>query len=177
MATSAKLLGAEEYVVLETRTHAKALILPSLGLILTGGLLGLGTALIPSAYRPGGQLAVSVLALVLAVWWALLPFLRWRTRTYTITNFRLITRQGIVNKTGKDLPLMRINDVSYERTLMDRMLGCGTLYIQTAAEGAIVLDDVPDVERVHVSLTELIFGTARRGPTGSNPRGQQFGSR
>ena len=55
------------------------------------------------------------------------------------------------------LPLLRINDVSYQRSLMDRILGCGTLYIQTAAEGAVVLDDVPDVEHVHLVLTGLLF--------------------
>ena len=55
---------------------------------------------------------------------------------------------------------MRINDVSYQRSLLDRMLGCGTLYIQTAAEGGTIkLDDVPNVERLHVEMTELLFGT------------------
>jgi membrane protein YdbS with pleckstrin-like domain len=56
---------------------------------------------------------------------------------------------------------MRINDVSYERTLLDRILGCGTLYVQTAAEGGTIeLKDVPDVERVHLEMTELLFGSA-----------------
>jgi uncharacterized membrane protein YdbT with pleckstrin-like domain len=89
----------------------------------------------------------------------LLPFLRWRTTTYTITNRRLITRSGILNKIGKDLPLNRINEVSYERSLIDRMLGCGSLIVQTAAEdGTIVLHDVPDVEHVNLQMTQLLFG-------------------
>ena len=70
-------------------------------------------------------------------------------------------RRGILNKIGKDMPLMRINDVSYERTLLDRILGCGTLYIQTAADGGTIeLKDVPDVERLHLEMTELLFGAA-----------------
>ena len=92
-----------------------------------------------------------MLGVVLAIWLVLLPFLRWRTTTYTITNRRLITRSGILNKVGKDLPLNRINEVSYERSLMDRILGCGSLIVQTAAEdGTIVLKDVPDVEHVNL---------------------------
>ena len=157
MGMSAKLLGADEHVVLRMRTHGKAMILPAVGFIVVGALLGVGTALVPSDFRPVGQYLVVLLVLLLALWWSIVPFLRWRSRTYTITNHRLITREGILSTTGKNLPLTRINDVSYERSLMDRLLGCGTLHIQTAAEGVVVLDDVPDVEHVHLALTELLF--------------------
>ncbi|MET1005877.1 MAG: PH domain-containing protein [Propionibacteriaceae bacterium] len=179
MGMSARLLGADERVVLRTRTHGKAMILPALGLIVTGALLGVGTALVPSDYRPVGQYLVLLPVGALALWWSIVPFLRWRSRTYTVTNHRLITRQGILNKTGKDLPLMRINDVSYERSLMDRMLGCGTLLIQTAAEGAVVLDDVPDVEHVHLALTELLFDSSGgqheiQNPQAPSPQQQGF---
>ena len=140
-------------------THAKVLLGPAVGLIATGALLGAGTALIPQEYRPWGQVLVALVVGVLASWWALVPFLRWWTSTYTVTNRRLITRHGILNKAGKDLPLVRVSDVSYQRSLGDRMLGCGTLNIRTAADGGwIVLPDVPDVEDVHVTMTELLFG-------------------
>jgi uncharacterized membrane protein YdbT with pleckstrin-like domain len=129
----AKLLGADEQLVIHTRTHVKAMILPALAFVL--------------------------IAAVLAIWLVLLPFLRWRTTTYTITSRRLITRSGILNKIGKDLPLNRINEVSYERSLLDRMLGCGSLNVQTAAEdGTIVLRDVPDVEHVSHEVTQLLVG-------------------
>ena len=159
---SARLLGADEYVVMHMRSHAKALFWPALGLIAAGGLTGIGTALIPSSFRPFGQFAVALLGLALAIWWAVIPYLRWATSTYTITNRRLITRQGILNKSGKDFPLVRINDVSYEQSVTDRMLRCGTLYIQSAAEGGpILLPDVPEVEQVHVTMSELLFGRVR----------------
>ena len=154
---SARLLGPDERVVLRMRTHAKAMVLPAALLVLDGALLGVGTALVPSDYRPVGQYAVVVAVAALALWTSVLPFLRWRNRTYTLTNHRLITREGILSRTGHDLPLMRVNDVSYQRSLADRMLGCGTLSVQTAAEGALVLNDVPDVQHVHLTMTELLF--------------------
>jgi uncharacterized membrane protein YdbT with pleckstrin-like domain len=154
-----KLLGADEHVVIHTRTHIKAMILPALAFVLIATAVGAGAALIPREARPIGQLAIAVLGVVLAIWLVLLPFLRWRTTTYTITNRRLITRSGILNKVGKDLPLNRINEVSYERSLMDRILGCGSLNVQTAAEdGTIVLRDVPDVEHVSREVSQLLFG-------------------
>lgn len=154
-----KVLGADEHVVIHTRTHVKAMLLPTLAFVLIAAAVGVGAALIPHQARPIGQLAILGLGLVLAIWLVLLPFLRWRTTTYTITNRRLITRSGILNKVGKDLPLNRINDVSHERSLMDRILGCGSLIVQTAAEdGTIVLKDVPDVEHVNLQITQLLFG-------------------
>jgi uncharacterized membrane protein YdbT with pleckstrin-like domain len=161
-----KLLGADERVVIHTRTHVKAMILPALAFVLIAAAVGVGAALIPREARPIGQLAIGVLGMVLAIWLVVLPFLRWRTTTYTITNRRLITRSGIFNKVGKELPLNRINEVAYERSLMDRMLGCGSLIVQTAAEdGAIVLHDVPDVEHVSREMSQLLFGPDH----GSNP--------
>jgi uncharacterized membrane protein YdbT with pleckstrin-like domain len=164
VALPAKLLGADEHVVIHTRTHAKALILPALALILIGGAVGVGVALLPASARPVGTLAVLAVGLVLVLWWVVVPYLRWWTTTYTVTNRRLITRSGILNKTGTDLPLNRINEVASERSLLDRMFGCGTLNISTAAEdGMVVLHDVPDAEHVHTEISELLFGTDPRG--------------
>ena len=97
---------------------------------------------------------------VLVVWLVLIPFLKWVTSTYTVTDRRIITRRGILNKTGHDLPLRRINNVNYERSLTDRILGCGTLVLETAAGQPLVLHDLPRVERVHVLINNLLF---RRG--------------
>ncbi|WP_375423835.1 PH domain-containing protein [uncultured Friedmanniella sp.] len=159
MGLPAKLLGADEQVVLHTRTHAKALVLPGAAFVLVGAGVGAGAALIPSSARPVGQLAIVAVGVLLAIWWCLVPFLRWRTTTYTLTTRRLVTRSGILNKRSHGLPLSRVNDVSSERGLTDRMLGCGTLVVQTAAEGgSIVLVDVPEVELVHHTMTELLLG-------------------
>src|SRR3954447_4838818 len=103
-------LGADEYEVLQTRTHAKALLLPALALVLVGALLGAGSALVPTAYRPAGQLVVVVLAGVLAVFWSVRPFLRWWSTTYSLTNRRLVLRTGVLSKTSVELPLWRAHD-------------------------------------------------------------------
>jgi len=36
------------------------------------------------------------------------------------------------------------------------MLGCGTLTLTTAAEDPLTLHDIPDVERTHLRLGELM---------------------
>lgn len=154
-----RLISADEYVVVRTRTHAKALVWPSVGLIVLGGVIGAGSALVPSDYRPVGQVMVAALGLLVAVWLVVRPFLRWLTTTYVITTHRLVTRRGILHRVGKDVPLIRVSDVSYDQSLTDRIFGCGTLNLQTAAEnGTISLIDVPEVQHVHALLSELLFG-------------------
>jgi len=57
--------------------------------------------------------------------------------------------------------LFRINDVAYEKGLLDRILGCGTLIISDATEKAgVVLPDVPKIEQVHLQITDLLFARA-----------------
>lgn len=156
MALPRKYLGADEDVILHLRTHGKALVAPVLGLVALAVITWAGMTFLPPSTL--GPWAVAALVLILFVILVLIPFVRWRTTTYTLTDRRVITRRGIITKSGHDIPLSRINNVTYERSLLDRILGCGTLELTTAAEEPVTLHDVPDVERVHVVMTELLFG-------------------
>ncbi|GAB2571290.1 PH domain-containing protein [Kribbella endophytica] len=164
MAISAKLLGEDEYVVVSTRTHWKALIFPVFLLLVVAGGGGFLAAVVPSGgLQTPARIAIGVVGLLVLVVFGAKPFLNWFFSTYTLTNRRLITRHGILTRTGRDIPLMRINDVSYEHGLIDRMLGCGTLAIESAGErGQVILPDVPHVEHMHLQMSDLLFG----GPEG-----------
>jgi len=155
MGISKKLLSDGEHVVLSVRTHPKALIGPVAVLILVVAGVITAAMLQPEASI---MIAVAVVAVLALMLWVIVPFLRWVTSTYTVTNRRLITRHGIITRTGRDIPLFRINDVAYEKGLLDRILGCGTLVISDATEKAgVVLPDVPNVEQVHLQISDLLF--------------------
>ncbi len=156
MGISKKLLSDGEHVVLSVRSHGKALIGPVAVLILV--VAGVITAAMSQPDNPiVGRVAAGVAVPVLVLW-SLIPFLRWMTSTYTVTNRRLITRHGILTRSGRDIPLFRINDVAYEKGLLDRLLGCGTLIISDATEKAgVVLPDIPHVEQVHLQISDLLF--------------------
>ena len=171
MAFSEKLLGQGEHVVLDLRTHWKALIWPAVAFIVLCAATGVAIGVALPAIPPGGKTVVgwiiAVVAVILFVWLCLTPFLRWWTTTITITNRRLITRRGILNKHGHDLPLIRIANVEYERSFLDRMLGCGTLTLTTSADDPLTLREIPHVEQTHLRLGELMTeaDTARREDT------------
>jgi len=151
---SEKLLTDGESVVVDTRTHPKAVIWPTVVLVVT---LALAIYLDRMIGNGIASLVVWVLALMVIVWWVARPFMEWLTATYTITNRRLITREGLIARRGHDIPLMRISDVAFDQGLLDRMLGCGTLVISDAStHGSVRLHDIPDVETVQRTLSDLL---------------------
>lgn len=158
MAISRKLLNDDEVVVLSTRTHVKALLVPALVLILVAAVAGYLSTLPSGEARDVLQLVVWAVALLFVLWFVVRLFLSWLTTTYTVTNRRLITRSGLLTRRGHDIPLARVSDVAYEHGLVDRLLGCGTLVISDASEhGRVELHDIPQVEQVHLRISDQLF--------------------
>jgi uncharacterized membrane protein YdbT with pleckstrin-like domain len=109
------------------------------------------------------RLAVAVVGLLVLMVWLMVPFLRWKTTHYELTTRRLRMRAGIVTRHGRDIPLARINDVSFDKGLLDRLLGCGRLVVESAGEhGQIVLTEIPHVENVHSTLFRLVEDEQQR---------------
>lgn len=157
---SEKLLLDDETVEAETRTHVKVLLVPfliALAIMLVGGYF------VGAIGDSGGgtpRLIGLVVLLVLFVWGSLLPFLRWFTWTYTLTNRRLIEQKGILTRSGRIIPLARINDVAYEKGVVDRMLRCGTLIIHDASQqSGLRLHDIPRIEDFHRRVSRLVLAS------------------
>lgn len=157
MAISQKLLNDGETVVISTRTHPKALLVPVLALV---ALLAVGVVVQTLVDQHVVTLVAWVLVAAGVVSYVLRPFLVWASASYTFTDRRLITRTGVLTRRGHDIPLSRISDVASELGLVDRMLGCGTLIISDAStHGSVRLPDIPHVEdtqrRLNLLLSEL----------------------
>ena len=144
MAFPSKLLNAGEHVVVSTRTHVKALFLPGLLLV---AALAVGSWLTFGVDNRYLGFVGLVIALGTALWFLMVPFLRWLTTTYTFTNRRFIKRTGFIAKTGRTIPLNRISGVDFEIGVIDRVFGCGTLVVSDAStDGSVELHDIPRVE-------------------------------
>jgi uncharacterized membrane protein YdbT with pleckstrin-like domain len=151
-------LGSGESILLHTRTHWKAVVGAIVWALL--GVVGIVVVLafIPADGATGtvrwiALLAIVVALLVLSVW----PTMTWLSGSYTITSQRIMERKGLLRQTGRNIPLQRVSGVSFEKDLLDRMVGCGTLKIESSAEfSSVVFRDVPDVEQVQRLVTDLI---------------------
>jgi uncharacterized membrane protein YdbT with pleckstrin-like domain len=151
-------LTKDEHVVLHMHPHWKEAIRPVLVLVLALAGVIAGWILLPSG--DGGTITlyvVAAVALVLVLWLTAWPILVWRTTHHVFTNERVILQHGVFSRDRRDIPLGRVNDHAMSQTFVERLLGCGTLTIESAGErGQSVLRDMPDVEKVQTTLYELI---------------------
>lgn len=123
-----QLLADHEQIVYETRPHWVALVLPGLWTL---------AALVAIILVPGKTTGWTVLKIAIALawlWLAVIPAVRWRFTLFVLTTDRLITRSGVIAKRSKEIPLERINDVAFNQTILERIVGAGDLLIESAGE-------------------------------------------
>jgi uncharacterized membrane protein YdbT with pleckstrin-like domain len=157
MAPDGSLIEGER-PVLTLHPHWKTILRPIAVLVLVVVAAIAVIVLVPfgSAATIGRSVAAAV-ALVAAIVWVGVPVLRWRTTTYELTTRRFRMREGILSRQGRDIPLNRVNDVSFSHGLIDRILGCGRLVVESAGEhGQLVLTEIPHVEQVQSTLYQLV---------------------
>jgi len=173
-----RLLSDDEEVVRHLHPHWLTLFWPVVRLLVLVGAASFGMAAIPAGTQQGLlRLLVLVVALVLLLVFVLVPLLRWRTTHYVITTHRLLFREGIMSRRGRDIGLSRITDVSYRQSLWERIINSGTLTIESAGEGgATVLHRIPDSEGVQQLLNHMVEEDAdRRAQESAGYLGEHYG--
>lgn len=123
-----KYLNEGEEIILDLRPH---------WFYLAGPVAALVAALVLAVVVHGRSawILFPVLALALvALVWFLGRYARWATTNFVLTTDRLIYRSGVASRQGREIPLERLNDVSFHQSLLQRMLGAGDLLIESAGE-------------------------------------------
>ncbi len=121
-----------ERSVLVLHPHWKVLVGPVVLGVLIIAAAATVAAVIPAGRDAGPErLAVLALAVVLLLIAVLRPVLIWKTTTYELTTGRLRVREGILARRGRDIPLTRISDISFTRSLLDRLVGAGRLVVES----------------------------------------------
>jgi Bacterial PH domain len=66
------------------------------------------------------------------------------------------------------MPLWKLNDVSFSYSLIERLLGCGTLVASSASEdGNLVIRNVPHVEEIQREIYRLTESNDQRRRDGT----------
>lgn len=159
MAYPEKVLADDEQVIEHLHPHWITLVPATLWFILVCAAAGVGLAFAPD--NGTGRTVVIILIVVVGViLLALLsfkPWISWRTTHYVITSHRVLIRRGILRHTGRDIALQRISDVGFTQSLLDRIVGAGTLTIESAGEhGQETLTNVPKSDEQQQLLNRLI---------------------
>jgi len=170
-------VGEESVAILHP--HWKTLVAPvALAFVVVAALL-VGEVLIPDNRAAGiERLVLAVVAIGLLMWWLMYPILAWRTTVYELTTSRMRLRNGILTRNGRDIPLSRITDVSFRKGVLDRLLGCGTLVVESAGEHSeLALTEIPHVEQVSSLLFQLVEDERRRDTRPAPPDQGDAGGR
>ena len=153
MAYPDELLVEGEQVVIHKHPHWKMLVLPVLVLLVVAAAGSFLAALVSAqTFAPWVWLALGVIGVALIARFTVVPVVRWRTTHFVVTNRRVLVREGVFSRHGIDIPMSRINSVQFRHTLLERLLGSGTLVIESASDEPLEFEDVPGVERVHTML-------------------------
>ena len=164
MAYPDSLLADDERVVKHLHPHWITLVWPTVLLIVIVALGSFLAAIFPDGgLQTPGRIAIGVIAVLALIVTVLVPYLRWRTTHYVLTTHRLMTRVGILNHTGRDIPLNRVNNAMYEQSFFERIVNSGTLVVESAGEdGQQVFRNIPEADQTQQLINRLVEGDSDR---------------
>lgn len=164
MGFSQENLHREEKIVLDLHPHwimlAKGVVLLVLAIVIGIVLLRLD----PSSESVDNVASgFGVLLIIAALLYFLQRWIAWISTNFVVTTDRCIYREGIISKRGIEIPLERINTVFFNQGIIDRMVGAGTLTIESAGEhGVQTFEDVRNPIAVQQELYQQMEDNENR---------------
>jgi uncharacterized membrane protein YdbT with pleckstrin-like domain len=148
-----KLLNDAEDIVLDLHPHWWFFAGPAVALALSLA------AVIFVAFRfdnSAVKLTFAAIAVLMLLWFVG-RYLRWATTNFVVTTDRLIYRTGVLAKHGREIPLDRVNDITFNQSIFERVIGAGDLVIESAGErGQQPFTDVSHPARVQNEIYRQI---------------------
>ena len=72
-------------------------------------------------------------------------YIGWLTKSFVVTSQRIVYRTGVLRRTGREIPIGRVQDVTYHQTIVERIVRAGSLTVESA--GRQGQDPFPDISR------------------------------
>jgi uncharacterized membrane protein YdbT with pleckstrin-like domain len=177
-----ELLAPDEQLLLHRHPHWKMLFWPAVTFVVATAIAGFAGGVawphLEGTTRNAVLIVIVVLWAVIVLWRGLGRVMHWKSTHFIVTDRRVMVREGVFTHTGIDIPLNRITSVQFRNGLSDRLLGTGTLIIESASGEPLEYDDIPDVMQVHNLLYHEVFEQDRYDPRYDRPpgSGHQHGS-
>ncbi|HEY2763853.1 MAG TPA: PH domain-containing protein [Pseudonocardiaceae bacterium] len=100
--------------------------------------------------------------------------LEWWVERVVVTDKRFMLTSGIIETKISLMPITKVTDMSYSRPVIGRILGYGTLRVESAGQKQDLerIAFLPRPEEVYDAISELIFGEKGEGrkPSLAPPR-------
>lgn len=111
-----------------------------------GLALFIGVVIIANTDSGGVEQALRIfwgIVVLAALGWFAVRYSKWITTNFVVTNDRVIYRSGVFAKHGTEIPTDKINAVHFSQKFFERLIGVGTLRIESASErGASEFSDI-----------------------------------
>ncbi|WP_431802270.1 PH domain-containing protein [Microbacterium sp. bgisy203] len=143
--------------IARVRGHARRLFWSALVVIAVAGGVGYFTGNLPaqfSAWAEDWMLWATAGALILL--FAIVPYLRWLSRTYTVTTRRVIARSGVFGRHRFELSHARGYTIGERRGPIQRLWGTGTLTLSNGVDEPLRMVDIPSVRLMHEVLADQV---------------------
>ena len=173
-----KNLNADETVALDMHPHWWYFWKPALTLI---GILVIAVIILVNTDGDAGfgqfMRWVVLVAVVGGAIWLVSRYMKWISTNFVITSHRIIFRQGIISKSGIEIPLDRVMNVNFHQGMLERILGAGDLLIESGGEdGQSRFTDIRHPDRVQNLIHSEMEGHAKRRAGYGTPGGQAAAS-
>ena len=154
MAYPEHLLTEDERIVTEFRPHWRLLLIPALWLL--AGIVIVIVELTLLDLNGTVDLIVAGLVVVAMIPLVFSPLIQWYFTIYVLTTERLITRSGVIARSGIEIPLESIANVLFRQNIVERILRSGDLLIESAGEsGQSKFNDVPQPDEFQSLLYKV----------------------
>jgi membrane protein YdbS with pleckstrin-like domain len=119
--------------------------------MLVSYLLPAGSALVQNILWYAALLVMIRFAYTLFEWW---------DERLVVTDKRFVLLTGVITKRVAMMPLSKVTDLTYERSATGRLLGYGTVVVESAGQIQAFnrIEYLPHPERVYDAISELVFG-------------------
>lgn len=152
-----------KHQVITVRRHPAVLLRPFL--IVFGGLIVAGLLTNTVAADAGTVLTVIWWAWIAVVVWFVWRVGEWAVEYVVITSQRLLMAGGLVTRKIAMMPMSKVTDMSFQRSVLGRMLGYGEFILESAGQDQAlrIITYIPYPEAIYNEVCGVLF-PAREGP-------------
>jgi uncharacterized membrane protein YdbT with pleckstrin-like domain len=159
-----KFLLPHERQVISVHQHPAVLIKPIFfvlaGLALAGWISNAFT------HGNGDALLVIWLLWVVLLLWFLWKIVDWLRTYFVITSQRLLLARGFLSRKVDMMPLAKVTDMSFNRSLRGQLLGFGEFVVESAGQDQALrhIEYLPYPEQLYLEVCGLIFKDKEESP-------------
>ncbi|GAB3711381.1 PH domain-containing protein [Nocardiopsis oceani] len=148
-----------EQDVVTIRRHPAVLIGPVAAVLAALVVAGILSRTIGTGANGNATLAVIWWLWLLVLVWFVWRVAEWSVDYFVITSARLLLTTGLITRQVNMMPLGKVTDMRFERTLLGRFLGYGTFVMESAGQDQALskINFIPYPEQLYLEVVGLIF--------------------